>query len=282
MSLDMHLKVAACLWVFASANSAASHPTRIVSADLCADAYVIALAEPQTIAALSWQAGQTVSAAPGWALELPRVNGDAERLIALHPDMVVFGPGGPGDAARFLDVAGIDYVSVQWGETFQSVDANLEMIGRHLGRDSMADALRSDLAGRQTALQRRSAARGRTPRVFYLSATGGAAGAGTLVDAAIRLAGGRNAAAEAGATGWLAANAEWAFRVRPDLIVTSYFVDGYLTRADIGRRHSAFRHLLASAPRIDVAASAWSCAGPGLIEAAEQIADALDGLGDGS
>jgi len=282
MSLDMHLKVAACLWVFASANSAASDPARIVSADLCADAYVLALAEPDTIVALSWQAGQTVSDAPDWALDLPRVNGDAERLIALQPDIVVFGPGGPGDAARFLELAGIAHISVQWGETFQSVDANLQAIGNRLGRDTAADILRANLQARRTALSRRAEMRHRAPDVFYLSATGGAAGAGTLVDEAIRLAGGQNAAAEAGATGWLAANAEWAFRVSPDLIVTSYFVDGYTTRADIGRRHSAFRRLLGSAPRIDVPASAWSCAGPNLIEAAEQIADALDNLEDGS
>jgi iron complex transport system substrate-binding protein len=282
MSLDTHLKVAACLWAFASANSAASDPARIVSADLCADAYVIALAAPETIAALSWQAGQTVSAAPAWALELPRTNGDAERLIALHPDLVVFGPGGPGDAARFLDLAGIAHTSVQWGETFQSVDANLETIGSRFGRETTAEALQDDLASRQTALQRRSEMRNRAPHVFYLSATGGAAGAGTLVDEAIRMAGGLNAAAEAGATGWLAANAEWAFRISPDLIVTSYFVDGYFTRSDIGRRHAAFRHLLDSAPRVDVPASAWSCAGPGLIDAAEQIADALDNLEGGS
>ncbi|GJL96760.1 MAG: ABC transporter substrate-binding protein [Hyphobacterium sp.] len=282
MSLDIHLKVAACLWVFVSANSEASDPVRIVSADLCADIYVIALAAPRTIAALSWQAGQTVSAAPDWALELPRVNGDAERLISLNPDMVIFGPGGPGEAARFLDLAGIDYMSVQWGETFQSVGANLEAIGRRLGRETTADVLRNDLVARQRDLQRRAETRNRTPDVFYLSATGGAAGAGTLVDEAIRLAGGRNAAAEAGATGWLAADAEWAFRVSPDLIVTSYFVDGYFTRSDIGRRHSAFRHLLDSAPRIDVPASAWSCAGPNLIDAAEQIAEALDDLEGGS
>ena len=282
MSLDMHLKAVACFWACASATSFADGPARIVSADVCADAYVLALADREAVVAVSWQAGQAVSGAPGWARDLPRANGEAERLIALQPDLVVFGPSGTGDAARFLDRAGIDHVSLQWGEDWSGVVANIRTIGEALGEEDRADALLRNLEDRRLALDRRAAGRHRQPSVFYLSVTGGAAGAGTLVDEAIRMAGGRNAAAEAGASGWLAANAEWAFRVDPDLIVTSYFIDGYATRNNTGARHSAFQRLMASRPRIDVPASVWSCAGPALMDAAEQIADALDQLEQGS
>lgn len=282
MSLDMHLKAAACLWACASAASPADSPSRIVSADLCADAYVFALADRDAIAAVSWQAGQTVSAAPDWALDLPRANGEAGRLLALEPDLVVFGPSGAGDAARFLDRAGIEHVSLQWGEDWSGVIVNLRAMGEALGEAERAEALVRALEVRRTALARRAAQRSRQPSVFYLSVTGGAAGAGTLVDEAIRMAGGRNAAAGAGASGWLAADAEWAFRVDPDLIVTSYFIDGYATRNNTGAQHSAFRRLLANRPRIDVPAAVWSCAGPALMDAAEQIAEALDQLEQGA
>ena len=80
--------------------------------------------------------------------------------------------------------------------------------------------------------------------------TGGTAGAGTLIDAAIEAAGGRNAASEA----------------------------GYRTANNTGQRHSAFRRLVDTHASIEVPGALWSCAGPGLIEAAEQIADALDAL----
>lgn len=281
MSMAMHLKAAACLWACASAASAAA-PSRLVSADLCADAYVFALAEQATVAAVSWQAGQTVSSAPEWALDLPRASQDAERLIALSPDLVVFGPAGAGDAGRFLDAAGIAYVELGWGEDWSVVEQNLLQLGEALERPGRARQIVSDLDQRRVALAARAEVRGIAPSVFYLSVTGGAAGNGTLVDTAIRTAGGRNAAAEAGAQGWLPANAEWAFRIDPDLIVTSYFIDGYATRSDTGRRHSAFRRLLSSHPRTDIPASAWSCAGPELMDAAEAIADALDRLESGS
>jgi len=282
MSLDTHLRVVACLWACVSAVSAADSPARIVSADVCADAYVFALADQETVAAVSWQAGQTVSSAPAWALDLPRANGEAETLIALRPDLVVFGPAGAGDAARFLDRAGIAYFGVQWGEDWATVTTNLRSMGEALDKTARAEVLALELEARRNALLRRAAERNDLASVFYLSVTGGAAGEGTLVDEAIRMAGGRNAAAEAGASGWLAADAEWAFHVDPDLIVTSYFVDGYATQNNTGARHSAFRRLLQNRPRIDVPASAWSCAGPALMDAAEQIADALDQLEQGS
>ena len=282
MSLGMHLKAAACLWACASATSIADGPSRIVAADLCADAYVLALADRSAIAAVSWQAGQTVSDAPDWALALPRANGEAERLLALNPDFVVFGPSGAGDAARFLDRAGIGHISLQWGEDWTGVIVNLRAIGEAINAGERAEALIDTLEGRRMELARRGAERNRQPSVFYLSVTGGAAGAGTLVDEAIDMAGGRNAAADAGASGWLAADAEWAFRVDPDLIVTSYFIDGYATQNNTGARHSAFQRLMADRPRIDVPASAWSCAGPALLDAAEQIAEALDQLDPGS
>ena len=282
MSSDMHLKAAACLWACVSAASAADTPSRIVSADLCADAYVFALADQEAVAAVSWQAGQAVSGAPEWALDLPRATNEAERLIALRPDLVVFGPSGAGDAARFLDRAGIAHISLQWGEDWNTVTGNLSSIGAALDEAERADALIAELDARRETLAARTENRARQPSVFYLSVTGGAAGAGTLVDEAIRMAGGRNAAADAGAVGWLAADAAWVFRVDPDLIITSYFVDGYVTRNNTGARHSAFRHMLQDTPRIDIPSAVWSCAGPALMEAAEQIAEALDGAGRGS
>lgn len=282
MSSDMHLKAAACLWVCVSAASTADGPSRIVAADVCADAYVLALADREAVAAVSWQAGQAVSGAPEWALDLPRASGDAERLIALQPDLVIFGPSGAGDAERFLDRAGIAHVSLQWGEDWNTVTGNLHLIGEALDEAARAGTLISELESRRAALAVRAQQRGAQPSVFYLSVTGGAAGAGTLVDEAIGMAGGRNAAAEAGASGWLAADAAWAFRVDPDLIITSYFVEGYATRNNTGVRHSAFRRLLQDTPRIDIPAAALSCAGPALMDAAEQIADALDRQEQGS
>ncbi|MCF8879948.1 ABC transporter substrate-binding protein [Hyphobacterium sp. SN044] len=271
--------ISACVWqTDACAQGEGGAPARIASADLCADAWVIELASQDSVIALSWQVDSPVSAAPGWARALPRAWGDAERLIALDPDLAVFGPGGPGRALPVLDASGIDTLTLPWGEDFAAIRASARTAGAALGREAGAEVWIADLDARLEALSGRAEARGWSPSVFYLSVTGGTAGDGTLIDAAIRAAGGRNAASEAGAAGWTQSDAEWALRVAPDLVVTSYFTDGYRTAGNAGQRHAAFRRLVEHHPSIEVPGALWSCAGPGLIEAAERIADALDEL----
>ncbi len=271
--------ISACVWTAsAAAQGEGGAPMRVASADLCADAWVIELAEPETVIALSWQVDAPMSAAPDWARERLRAWPDAERLIALDADLVVFGPGGPGRARPVLDTAGIETLTLQWGEDFGTIRANAAATGLALDQVRQADNWSRQLDARLAALEARAALRGWSPSVFYLSVTGGTAGAGTLIDAAIEAAGGRNAASEAGAVGWTQSDAEWALRVEPDLVVTSYFTAGYRTANNTGQRHSAFRRLVDTHASIEVPGALWSCAGPGLIEAAEQIADALDAL----
>lgn len=284
----MRRRAAGCILACVCSFSAALAQDReggdgphVLSADLCADAFVLALVPRERIIAVSWQAGQPVSAAPDWAQDLPRAWGEAERLVTLDPDLAVFGPGGPGRAADSLAAAGIGTVTLGWGEDFAIVRDNASAIGAAAGTAVEAQAFIADLDARLARLDARTQARGTRPSVFYLNVSGGTAGSGTLVDAVIRAAGGRNAAAEAGAEGWTPADPEWALRVDPDLIVTSYFRDGFNSIRDTGARHSAYRRLLRAHPRIDVPSADWSCAGPRLIEAAEAIADALDALAAG-
>ncbi len=263
---------------FAQAIDGEDAPLRVLSADLCADPFVMALADRESIIAMGWQVNQPVSGAPEWVRDLPRAWPEAERLLTLDPDIAVFGPGGPGRAASILDTAGIHAVTLGWGEDFDIVRTNARALGDVLHREQTAEALIADLNARLAGLETRRTARGTRPSIFYLNVSGGTAGAGTLVDAAITAAGGRNAAAEAGAVGWTPADPEWALRVTPDLIVTSYFRDGYNSISQAGARHALFRDLLARTPHVDVPSADWSCAGPGLIDAAEIIADALDDI----
>ena len=274
---------AACISVFASAVDAQEQETarpRAVSASLCADAYLLALGGADEIAGLSWQSRHALSAAPDWARALPQAWPSAERLLDLSPELTVFGPGEGGRAATLIDRAGLSSLELVWGEDFNTVRTNLARLGEAWRARAEADAAIADLDARLETLSMRSAERGWTPRVAYLSASGGSAGSGTYIDAAIRAAGGANAAAEEGLSGWGRADPESALRLDADLVVTSFFTDGYASVFNRGARHAAYDHVLEQAMRVDVPASDWPCAGPRLIEAAEAIADALDALPD--
>ena len=247
-----------------------------VSVSLCADAYLLELAGPGRISALSWQSGDAVSAAPDWARGLPQAWADAERLYALAPELTVFGAGEGGRTARLLDRAGFAAFELAWASDFDGVRENLRGLGAALGEPDRAETAIVELDARLAALQARSRAREVRPRVLYLSASGGTAGAGTYIDAAIAAAGGVNVMAEAGVTGWPRSTPETLLDVEADILLTSFFRDGYSSTLNRGIHHAAYRHVLDGAYRVDIPAGDWPCAGPRLIGAAERIADALD------
>ena len=273
--------ISACVFAMASASLAPAQETvssqgGVVSASLCGDSYVLALEPGSNISALSWQVDQPVSAAPDWARQLPRAWPDAVRLFALDPGIVVFGAGEGGRAGAMLERSGYRTFDLAWAEDFEGVRANLSALGRALGREAAAIEAVQTLNGRLADLQRRTDRRGAAPSVAYLSASGATAGGGTFVDAAITAAGGLNSAAQSGVNGWGRSDPELALTLEADIILTSYFTDGFTGTLSRATRHAAYRRLLDGAWRVDIASADWPCAGPRLIDAAEAIAEALD------
>ncbi|MGH6782919.1 MAG: ABC transporter substrate-binding protein, partial [Sphingomonadaceae bacterium] len=66
---------------------AEARPQRIVSLNLCADQYLMALADPQQIAALTpFARDPDMSAGAAMARKLPVARGHAEEVLARNPD----------------------------------------------------------------------------------------------------------------------------------------------------------------------------------------------------
>lgn len=217
-----------------------------------------------------------MSAAPDWARALPQASARAEPLLQLRPRLTVFGAGEGQRARDILTRTGHATIALGWGESFQTVRDNYRRLGDALADPAAANARIAALDRRLEVLRERSARRGVRPRIAYLSSSGGSAGAETYIDAAIRAAGGVNLVAEAGASGWTRSDPEFALILTPDILLTSFFEDGFAGRLSRARYHSAYSRLLAAPGRVDIPAGLWPCAGPGLIEAAERIADAID------
>jgi iron complex transport system substrate-binding protein len=291
MSSDFIRKVAVYISAFvcvtaeradAIAPDSAPPSGGVVSASLCADAYVLALSEPASISALSWQVDQPVSAAPDWARQRSLAWPSAERLLELAPEHVVFGTGEGGRTAAMLSRAGVSSFELAWGDDFEAVRTNVRALGDYLGRDRAASDWIMELDLRLASLRARAESRASAPRVVYLSSSGGSAGRGTYIDAAIEAAGGVNVIATEGALGWTRSDPEFALALEADLVLTSYFIDGFSSTFNRGSRHAAYQRFLAETPRVDIASGYWPCAGPRLIDAAEAIADALDHWVDAS
>ena len=234
--------------------------TRIASTSLCGDSYVLSMIPHEDIAALSWQSDDALSGVPASLRERPKAWDDAERLLALKPSLVIFGPGEGAYAGPLLDKAGIEYVSLNWGEDFKTVFTNRDIIGEA-----------ADIQTSQIGVSARLA-RTRAPLVLYLSSSGGTAGPGTFVDAAITRAGGGNIITK---SGWHTPDPETLIGLSPDLIVTSFFNDGYASTNESGLRSTALQNMITTTPHVNVPGKLWPCAGPGLYDAADIIYEAL-------
>ena len=244
-----------------------AEPPTIASTSLCGDAYLLALA-PEHIGALSWQSRSPLSRANRDQRALPQIWDDPEILISTDADIILFGSG-EGRAADRLDA---DIVKLTWGEDFTALQTNADLINDALG---LSSDIASHWTARIDALKARARDRASKPKILYLSRSGGSAGAGTLVDAAITAAGGVNIAK---GSGWFTPDPEHIIAYEPDLIITSYFKNGYESVQSTAIRNKTVQRFIARHPSVEIDGNLWPCAGPGLIEAAELIAGAIETL----
>ena len=254
------------LFVIPLSANASDTPT-IASTSLCGDTYLQALA-PNHITALSWQSRSPLSRANAAQRKLPQLWDDPEVLVTSGADIILFGSG----EGRVSDSLDAKTIKLSWGEGFDTLTVNAKIIEQAL---NIKSDMREKWDRRLKALNHRAKARGVKPKILYLSRSGGSAGMGTLVDAAITAAGGVNAV---DAQGWFTPDPEHILAYEPDLIITSYFKNGYESVQSTAVRHKVVQRFIARHPSIEIDGNLWPCAGPGLIEAAELISDAIDKL----
>ncbi len=258
----------------------------VVSTSLCADAYVLAIANPQNIKALSWQSGGPLSQGNAGSKGNAKAWMDPEILLSLSPAHFVLGPGDGIKATNWAAAHGAKIHQIGWQNDFDGIALELARLGTFLGRQETAaqrtGALRHALQTLKVRRQSRAHAHGRDLRVLYLTPTLGTAGKGTFIDAAIHVAGGINVAGEMGITGWGQIPVERLAHVKVDLLLTSFFTDGPPSVHQFRVHHPLVQNLRNAVMEQNISGRLWICAGPNLIHAARQIADGLEKIGKGT
>jgi len=150
---------------------------------------------------------------PPEAQTLPRVGGlevSAERVVSLHPDLVLATPEGNAKGpVNALAAAGIPVLAVPGG-SLEGVLAGIRMVGVRLGRAGEAESLAGRLEKRRAEVRARAAARkGPRPKTVLLiwPDPPQAAGGGTFLNDVLTEAGGENLLA--GREGWPLVSPEW-------------------------------------------------------------------------
>lgn len=260
-----------CAMALVLATPVAAEPRRIVSLDYCADQFVLALADRDQIAALSRGSRRDDSFYRARAVGLRQTRGTLEEVLALRPDLVVRNWGGPWDAETVYARFDVPVLQVGGTPTFPEARADLLDAAQTLGDPERGAALARDLDLRLARL--RASAPAQAPAVMYLSAGGAVAGAGTMMDAVIAAAGGRNVRTDAS---WVVLPLERMIETPPALIALGFFEHGR-TRSNpwLPGQHPALRRALADARTVSLPSATIACEAWYAVGAAERIAAAL-------
>jgi iron complex transport system substrate-binding protein len=190
MRLRNHLWLALSvpLALFGAMSAAiAAPPRRIVSLSLCADQYLLVLADPSQIVALnrfSHDSGMSWGVAR--ARRFPAIRGSAEEMLTLKPDLVFTAGFGTPAALAVLKSRHVKTVDLAWDDSFASIESTVRRVAVAVGHPERGEALIATM-WRQLASMGPPAGKGRI--AAYYQRRGYLTGKGTLIDDMMRRAG---------------------------------------------------------------------------------------------
>lgn len=259
------MRCPALLLLLSAASAAvAAPPQRIASLNLCADQYLIALADRSQMVGLTRLARDpAMSAAAAQAQGWPVIGSSAEALLAAAPDLVFTGWEGQGAAAR---TAGLRarFVTVPPANDYGAIVAQVRLVAGAIGHPERGEALIARMDRALAAIPR--SGRGRIAADYQRR--GYMSGGGTLSDAMMRRVGLQNLATRIGRPALSNLSLEEMVAARPDYLIVGHAGGAH----DLGSamlEHPALRTI----PRLVLAPALTTCGGPSFPQAVRALAD---------
>ena len=250
--------------VMASAARPVARPQRIVSFNMCADQYLLALADPAQIAGLTRNAtNRELSAAADKVGRIHILSSAAEEVMAINPDLVVGAPARRGLMMEAL--AGQNYrtVPLESAESYADIVAQIRTVAAAVGHVARGEALVARMDRALTALPK--AGQGKV--AAYYQRRGFLTGTGTLIDELMRRVGLVNLAGRLGKPVLSQMSLEELMVARPDYLIVESATDRVTDQGTEMLHHPLLRHI----PRLRIP-QAWTvCGGPAYVLAAESL-----------
>jgi iron complex transport system substrate-binding protein len=243
----------------------AAPPRHVASLNLCADQYLVALADPGQIAGLtrlSHMANMSPIAAQ--ATRYPTISSSAEALLARQPDLLLTGWPGQADAAIRAGLKA-QILIVPPAASYADIVAQIRLVAGAVGHPARGEALIRRMDRELAAIPRdgRDRVAADYQRRGYLS------GAGTLMDEMMRRVGLVNLATRLGRPALSNLSLEQFVAARPDFLIT-----GGGPARDLGSAmldHPAIAHI----PRLYLPGPFADCGGPSFPTAVRLLSDQL-------
>ncbi|MGD8931066.1 MAG: ABC transporter substrate-binding protein [Chromatiales bacterium] len=268
------VKIFCLLLLSAAIDAAELPPKRVVSINLCTDQLLLLLSDPDQIASVSHLAQDPESSfmaeqASAYPLNHVRL----EELLALKPDLVLAGAYTEPRLLRSLERFALRVEQFPLTSSLAGIRADIRRMAALLGQAERGEALIRQMQAKLARIHIDPDPMHRPKALFY-QPRGYTSGSQTLQDEALRLAGWRNLAAEAGIRGYAPIDLEALLLAGPDQMFTSgHSVHSY-SRAQQQLHHPALRRLLQHRPLREIPFKYWFCAGPMFADAVSLLAAA--------
>ena len=244
----------------------APRPQRIVSLNLCADQFLVELADPGQIAGLTSNAANPeISAVAARVGRIPILSRDAEEILAIQPDLVVGMPvwRGPMKAA----IAREDYptLNLKRAENYADIVAEIRKVAAAVGHPARGEALIAKMNRELAGLPRT----GQGKVAAYYQRRGFLTGTGTLIDDLMKRVGLTNLAGKLGRPVLSTMTVEQLMVAQPDFMIVEAATDRITDQGTEMLHHPLLRDI----PRIRLP-QAWTvCGGPSYVKAARSLAE---------
>jgi iron complex transport system substrate-binding protein len=251
------------------ARGSAPAPRKIVSLNLCADQYLLALADRGQIAGLTHNADNVeMSAAAAETRGLRILGQSAEEVLAIEPDLVVGMPA--RRSAIMTALKGQDYpaLDLSTADSFAAITEQVRAVAGAVGHSGRGEALVARMESDLATLGKPG--RGRV--AAYYQRRGFLTGTGTLVDELMQRAGLVNLASRLGKPPLSQLSIEELVAARPDFLIVDSGTDQIRDQGTEMLHHPALRDI----PRLRLP-QAWTvCGGPAYVRAAQSLAAQIE------
>lgn len=251
-------------------TTAIAQPKRIVSLNLCADQYLIALADPGQITALTQYARDPeMSYYAERARSLPFSTRSAEEVVMLRPDLVVGVPYRQREALAPLKARGVPIVDLPKKDGLAGIEETIRIVAEAIGHPERGRALVASIRAR---LSRVGPPPGRRRVAAYYQRRGYLTGAGTLVDEMMSRVGLINLAAELQLPSLARLSVEQMAMARPDFLIMESAASRLTDRGSEMMRHPLLDRAVPPSHRLYIPQALTVCGGPAYPEAIERLA----------
>ncbi|MFD2230371.1 ABC transporter substrate-binding protein [Alkalimarinus sediminis] len=197
-------------------------PKRIVSATLGTDEILSALVDHERMAGVTYLADvPSMSNIPHWYPDnIPRVQGEAEEILSLEPDLVFVAAYTRAETVRLLLRSNIPVVRLRQYDSFSEVEENIMLVAQITGTEAKATSMLNKLHQSAQVIEQKVNGLNR-PRVLYYSLDGYTVGSGTKINEMIEMAGGYNVINDTDIKGAQKISEEMALGLEPEIILVN-------------------------------------------------------------